>query len=74
MKHTMKAIEAVFERGYLKPLARLPLQEHQRVWVTILREEPSATQLAQIAARSPSFQFLADPAEDLYAPEDGQPV
>ena len=74
MKRVMKAVEVIFERGYLKPLARLPLKEHQPVWVPILREEPSTLQLAQLAAQSPSFQFLLDPAEDLYSPADGQPV
>ncbi len=74
MKRVMKAVEVIFERGYLKPLARLPLKEHQHVWVTILTAEPSAPQLAQLAEQSPSFQFLADPAEDRYSPADGQPV
>jgi predicted DNA-binding antitoxin AbrB/MazE fold protein len=70
----MSSIEAVFEHGYLKPLVRLPLAEHQHVWVTILTDELSARQLAELAARSPSFQFLAAPEEDLYSPDDGQPV
>lgn len=70
----MKTIEAVFEQGHLKPLERLPLVEHQHVWLTILSEEPSAQQLAQLAAQSPSFQFLAEPAEDLYSLQDGKPV
>lgn len=72
----MNPVEAVFEQGHLKPLTRLSLAEHQHVWVTILplAEEPTAQQLAQLAAQSPSFQFLADPAEDLYSPQDGQPV
>ena len=72
----MKPVEAVFEQGHLKPLKQLPLAEHQHVWVTILplSEEPTAQHLAQLAAQSPSFQFLAAPAEDLYSPQDGQPV
>ena len=70
----MKPIEAIYEAGHLKPLERLPLREHQHVWVTILSDELSAQQLAQLAAQSPSFQFLADPKEDLYSPQDGQPV
>lgn len=70
----MKPIEAIFERGYLKLLARLPLAEHQRVWVTIVSAEPSADQVARLAAQSPSFQFLAAPEEDRYSLEDGQPV
>ena len=77
MKRVPKPIEAVYERGQLKPLERLPLQEHQHVWVTILADragEPTAQQLGQLAARSPSFQFLANPAEDLYSLGDGHPV
>lgn len=70
----MDPIEAVFEGGTLRPLDRLPLTEHQHVWLMILSAEPSSPQLAQLAAKSPSFQFLADPAEDVYSPRDGQPV
>ena len=71
----MKPVEAIFESGCLKPLERLPLKEHQHVWVTILSpEEPTPRQLAQLAAQSPSFQFLADSAEDRYSLDDGQPV
>ena len=71
----MKLIEAIFEHGRLKLLKPLSLKEHQHVWVTILSaDDLPASQLAQLAARSPSFQFLADPAEDLYSPNDGQPV
>ena len=71
---TVKPIEAVFEHGHLTPLERLPLAEHQHVWMTLLPEEPSAQQLAALAAQSPSFQFLANPAEDVYSLHDGQPV
>ena len=72
---TPKPIPAVFEHGHLTPLERLPLAEHQRVWVTILLpEELPSHQLARLAAQSPSFRFLADEAEDLYSPQDGQPV
>jgi predicted DNA-binding antitoxin AbrB/MazE fold protein len=70
----MKPIEAVFERGNLKPLRPLPLAEHQHVWLAILTEEPSARHLAELGERDPSFQFLAEPEEDLYSPEDGNPV
>lgn len=70
----MKPFEAVFEQGRLKPLQRLPLSEQQHVWVTILSEDFSATHLAELAAKSPGLKFLADPAEDLYSPGDGEPV
>ena len=70
----MKPIEAIFEQGRLKPLVRLPLKEHQHVWLTIVSAEPSTHQMAHLAAQSPSFQFLAAPEEDRYSPEDGQSV
>jgi predicted DNA-binding antitoxin AbrB/MazE fold protein len=70
----MKVVEAVFEQGSLRPLERLPLVERQHVWLTILLDEPTAQQLAQLATQSPSFQFLGDPVENLYSREDGQPV
>ena len=70
----MKPVEAVFEHGQLKPLGPLRLAEHQHVWLAILSEEPSSQQLAQLAEQSPSFRFLADPAEDLYGRADGEPV
>ena len=70
----MTLIEAVFEHGRLKPVRPLPLVEHQHVWLTLLLEEPSTQALGQLAAQSPSFQFLADPAEDLYDLEDGEPL
>ncbi len=70
MKPTNGPIEVVVEQGCLKPLQRLPLKEHQHVWVTILpAEEFPAQQMAQLLAKSPSFHFLADPAEDLYSLE-----
>ena len=28
-------IEAVYENGVLKPTQRLPLQEHEKVWITV---------------------------------------
>jgi predicted DNA-binding antitoxin AbrB/MazE fold protein len=70
----MRPFEAVFEQGRLKPLQRLPLSEHQHVWVTILSDDLLATHLTRLAAESPSLKFLADPAEDLYSPDDGEPV
>ena len=70
----MQTIEAIFEQGHLKLLQRLPLKEHQHVWLAILPTEPMTQQLAELAAQSPAFQFLADPAENLYSPQDGQPV
>jgi predicted DNA-binding antitoxin AbrB/MazE fold protein len=75
MKPTNDPIEVVFEQGRLKPLQHLPLKEHQHAWITILpAEELHAQQIAQLAAKSLSFQFLADPAEDVYSLHDGHPL
>lgn len=77
MKRPMKPIEAIYEDGRLRPLEKLPLKQHQHVWMTILSdrsEDLTVQQLGRLAAQSPSFRFLADPAENLYSLSDGQPV
>ena len=71
----MKPIEVVFEGGHLTPLQKLPLAERQHAWILLLPQEELASQdLARLAAKSPSFQFLVDPAEDLYSLKDGHPL
>jgi len=72
----MKTIEAIFEHGHLKPLERLPLVEHQHVWVTIQArpDDLPALGIASLGAGNPAFDFLADPAEDVYTLEDGEPL
>ncbi len=70
----MKAIQAIFEHGHLTPLQRLPLSERQHVWLMILSEAPTTVELGRLAAQSPSYQFLATPEEELYSPQDGQPI
>jgi hypothetical protein len=55
------------------------LPEHAPLMVTVL---PSASEpeleteeaWLRAAAASEAFAFLADPAEDIYTPEDGQPL
>jgi predicted DNA-binding antitoxin AbrB/MazE fold protein len=37
-------VEAIYENGVLKPVQPLPLQEHERVRVAILREQSVAQQ------------------------------
>ena len=70
-----RGIEAVFESGVFKPLVEVRLPEHQRVSlvVTVADDLPSDL-LAQAAEIEPGFTFLADPAEDVYTPDDGEPV
>ncbi len=41
---------------------------------TVFEQELPAQEVAKLAAKSPSFHFLADPAEDLYSLHDGQPL
>ncbi len=51
-------IDAVYEKGMFKPAA----------------DDLPAWALAKLAEQSPSFAFLADPREDVYSLQDGEPV
>ena len=70
-----RTIEAVFEDGVFRPLGDVRLPEHQRVSlvVTVLDDLPAYLR-ARVAEKGKSFDFLADPREDLYSLEDGEPV
>jgi predicted DNA-binding antitoxin AbrB/MazE fold protein len=74
----MRTVEAIYQNGVLKPVEALNLAEHARVKLVLLPIEvgediPTAA-LHELAAQSGSFDFLADPGEDVYSPEDGEPV
>lgn len=70
-----EAIEAVFEDGVFKPLVAVELAEHQRVSLVIaVPDDLPAEALALEAERGPAFAFLSDPREDVYTPDDGEPV
>ncbi len=70
-----QAIEAVFEDGVFRPLAKVKLPEHQRVSIVVtVQDDLSAELLARVAENGGSFAFLADHAEDLYSPDDGEAV
>ena len=70
-----QAIEAVFEDGVFRPLAEVKLPEHQRVSIVItVQDDLPAQLLARVAENDGSFVFLADHAEDLYSPDDGEAV
>ena len=70
-----RTIEAVFEDGVFRPLADVRLPEHQRVSLVVtVPDDLPAYLLARAAEEGTSFDFLADPREDLYSPEDGEPV
>lgn len=62
-----------------KPLADVHLPERQRVKIVFVPEDRvtsvdglPALALAMLAEQSPSFDFLADPREDIYSLEDGE--
>lgn len=68
-------IEAVFEDGVFKPLDAVNLPEHQRVALQFtVNDDLPAELLAKVAEEGGAFDFLADPREDLYSLEDGEPV
>ena len=50
------------------------LSRRSREQPQLLTDEASAEELAQLAADSGSFDWLAAPEEDVYSLEDGRPV
>ena len=79
MEIPMTAIEmtgTVDEHRQLKLDGTLPFAGPKRVRVIVLSatdDEIDETAWLQAAARNPAFAFLADPEEDIYSLEDGQP-
>ena len=70
-----RTIEAVFEDGVFRPLGDVRLPEHQRVSLVVtVPDDLPASLLARVAEEGKTFDFLADPREDLYSLEDGEPV
>jgi predicted DNA-binding antitoxin AbrB/MazE fold protein len=69
-------IKAIYENGVLRPLSSLKLAEHEEVEIVILQEgdDIPSVAIARMAHAGKSFTFLADPAEDIYTPQDGEPV
>lgn len=74
----MKTIEATYQDGVFKPCEAIDLAEHTRVKLVLLPVEGAegipTSALRELAAQSGSFDFLADPREDIYTLEDGEPV
>ena len=70
-----QAIEAVFEDGVFRPLGKIRLPEHQRVSIVVtVQDDLPAELLARVVENGGSFAFLADQAEDLYSPDDGEAI
>ncbi len=77
----LQVIDAVYEQGMFKPLGDVRLSERQRVKLVFVPDEGADSAddlpvlaLAMLAERSPSFAFLADPRQDIYSIQDGEPV
>ena len=77
----IQVIDAVYENGRFTPLTAISLRERQRVKIVFVTaddrasvEDLPATGFALLAESSPSYEFLADPREDVYSLEDGDPV
>ena len=69
-----RTIRAVYEGGVLRPVERVDLPEQGEVTLVILDDDVPTDAVAQLAASGGSFDFLFDPAEDVYTREDGEPV
>ncbi|MFO7676053.1 MAG: hypothetical protein R6X12_07050 [bacterium] len=74
-----KAIETtaiVENERRLTLLDSVPIQDQTRVRVIILvpdDAEPDDQEWLRQAAANPAFDFLTDPAEDIYTVSDGKP-
>lgn len=69
-------IPAIYEHGVLKPLAKMSLVDHQRVLIAVYPSEDAVPTflIGEAAMHGQSFDFLDDPAQDLYRPTDGTPI
>lgn len=69
-----RSIRAIFENGVLRPLDPLDLHPHKAYTLLVLEEDISAKDIAEVSASDRAFDFLADDAENIYAPDDGEPL
>ena len=69
-----KVVKAVYENGVLRPLERVDLPSQGEVTIVILDDDVPVEGIAEMALSGGSFDFLADPAEDIYTRDDGEPV
>ncbi len=78
MENTLRAIETtgtVDERRQLRLDEPLPVAASGKVRVIVLISEEDAEdrEWLRAAAANPAFDFLNDPEEDVYTPDDGRP-
>jgi hypothetical protein len=77
----IQVVDAIYEHRTFRLLRDIGLPERQVVKIAVMVEEPlasaddlSAWALVMLAERNPSFAFLADAREDIYAGDDGEPI
>jgi hypothetical protein len=77
----IRSIDAIYEDGLFRPLEDVDLPNQEKVRLLFLPKSEAASDddlsvwaIGLLAERSPSFAFLADPREDIYTLEDGEPV
>jgi len=77
----LQVVDAIYEKGTFRPLLDIHLPERQKVKIVFVLEgampaadDLPAWTLAKLAEQSPSFAFLADPREDVYSLQDGEPI
>ncbi len=79
MEHMLNAIEltgTVDENSQLRLDDRLPIPGPKRVKIILLYSNDPDWEEGEwlyAAARSPAFDYLREPQEDIYTTEDGQP-
>ena len=80
METTMTAIEltgTIDEYQHLQLDSALPIRGPKRVRVIVLYsldDEWTEQEWLRAAATNPAFEFLNDPAENIYSLTDGEPV
>ena len=71
-----RLIPAIFEQGHFTPTTPLSIPDHQRVFiaVTIAEDDVPSLWVSRLAEESGNYDFLSDPAEDIYSASDGEEI
>lgn len=69
-----RVVKAIYENGVLRPLEPVDLPPQGEVTIVILDDDVPVEGIAKMALAGGSFDFLAEPAEDVYTLDDGEPV
>ena len=74
MVRMKETLEAVYENGVFKPLARLQLPEHQAVHLILEETGECSESMEILAVQGGSFDFLGKTEENIYSLSDGRPL